>query len=49
MHQKALLGIANLLPADIDALLRIPHFGKAGAAKYGEAILSIVREFVNGD
>lgn len=46
LQQKALLGISNLLPTDTGALLRIPYFGKAGAEKYGSAILDIVSEFL---
>lgn len=45
LQQKAILGISNLLPQDMQSLLRIPYFGKAGAEKYGERILEIVREY----
>ena len=45
IQQKAILGIANLLPADKAALLRIPYLGKKGVEKYGEVLLEMVREF----
>ena len=45
LQQKALLGIANLLPTDPEALLNIPYFGKAGFDRYGDAILDIVRKY----
>lgn len=45
LQQKAILGISNLMPQDLQSLLRIPYFGKAGAEKYGERILEIVREY----
>lgn len=46
IQQKAILGIVNLLPADIDSLVRIPYFGKRSAEKYGEALLETVNAFV---
>ena len=45
MQQKALTGIANLLPGDEASLIGIPYFGKKRAGKYGEKILGIVREY----
>ncbi len=45
IHQKAVLGISNLLPADKASLLRIPHFGKKGAEKYGDVLLDMVRNY----
>lgn len=44
-HQKALLGISNLLPVDKAALVRIPYVGKRGVEKYGDEILALVKEF----
>ena len=41
--QKALIAIANLLPENIEALAKIPFFGKTRAAKYGEEILKVMR------
>ena len=46
LQQKALLGIANLLPSDHESLLLIPYFGKASAAKYGDTILDIVQKYI---
>ena len=48
LQQKALLGISNLLPQDLPSLLRVPYFGKAGAEKYGERILEMVKEYLSG-
>ncbi len=45
MQQKALLGIANLLPDTPRALEAIPYFGARSVAKYGFEILSIVRRY----
>ncbi len=44
-QQKAILGISNLLPADKEALLRIPHVGKRGVEKYGDEVLQIVAAY----
>lgn len=48
MRQKAILGISNLLPDSMDALVGIPYFGKQGAEKYGAAILEIVEKYRSG-
>lgn len=45
LQQKALLGIANLLPDSTDLLLTIPYVGKKGVEKYGEELLALVREY----
>lgn len=42
LQQKALLGIANLLPDSPDALLAIPYVGKKAVEKYGEELLKLV-------
>lgn len=44
MPQRALLGIANLLPRNIEALAMIPYVGEKRAHAYGEQILALVRE-----
>lgn len=46
IQQKAILGIVNLLPVDVDSLVRIPYFGKKGAEKYGEILLDMVNNYV---
>lgn len=45
LRQKAILGIANLLPEDKAALLRIPYFGKKGVEKYGDELLEMVQVY----
>lgn len=45
LHQKALLGIANLMPTDEAALLNVPHVGKKTVEKYGDTLLSIIEEY----
>lgn len=45
IQQKAILGIANLLPTSSQALGLIPYFGKRGAEKYGARILELVNEY----
>ena len=45
LQQKALLGIANLLPEDRQALLGVPYVGQKAVEKYGERILDIVRAY----
>ena len=45
IQQKAILGIANLLPTSSQALARIPYFGKRGTEKYGARILELVNEY----
>jgi len=46
LSQKALLGIANLLPDTPDALLRIPYFGNRSMEKYGQELLAVVARYV---
>ena len=46
MHQKALMGIVNLLPDTPAALEAIPYFGAKGVEKYGLEILGIVRKYM---
>lgn len=46
IQQKAILGIVNQLPADIDALVSIPYFGKKSAEKYGEILLDMINRYV---
>jgi len=46
LPQKALLGIANLLPDTPDALLRIPYFGNRSMEKYGRELLAVVDRYV---
>lgn len=46
IQQKALLGMVNLLPHDMEELIAIPYFGKASAEAYGEEILSIISAYV---
>lgn len=45
IQQKAILGIANLLPTNSQALGLIPYFGKRGAEKYGARILELVNGY----
>lgn len=45
MQQKALMGIANLLPDTPQALEAIPYFGAKGVEKYGFEILGIIRKY----
>ena len=45
LQQKAILGISNLLPGDVYALLRIPYLGKKSVEKYGEVLLQLVEEY----
>lgn len=45
LQQKAILGVCNLLPADVYALLRIPYLGKKSVEKYGEVLLQLVEEY----
>lgn len=46
IQQKAILGIVNQLPADRDALIAIPYFGKKSAEKYGEILLDMINRYV---
>lgn len=45
LQQKALIGIANMLPCTIDALLEVPYVGKRSVVKYGDDLLQMVREY----
>ncbi len=45
IQQKAMQGIANLLPSSKEELIRIPYFGKKSTEKYGAEILEIVVEY----
>lgn len=45
IQQKAVLGIVNQLPTDINALIAIPYFGKKSAEKYGEQLLEMVKRY----
>ncbi|MDR0894472.1 MAG: AAA family ATPase [Prevotellaceae bacterium] len=47
IQQKAMQGIANLLPKDEYALHQIPYLGEKGVKKYGNEILEIVRKYIN--
>ena len=46
IHQKAMLGIANLLPADRHALAAIPWLGRKTVEKYGDRLLEMVGEYL---
>ncbi len=46
LQQKALLGIANLLPETREAFAAIPYFATVGMEKYGAELLDIVRDFL---
>lgn len=43
LQQKALIGIANYLPEDKRALLRVPYVGQKAVEKYGDTLLDMVR------
>lgn len=45
LQQKALIGISNMLPRTIDALLEVPYVGKRSVVKYGDDLLEMVREY----
>lgn len=45
LAQKAIMGIANLLPADIENLMLIPYVGKRKADKYGNELLRMVADY----
>ncbi|MDR2883092.1 MAG: HRDC domain-containing protein [Alistipes sp.] len=47
--QKALIGIANTLPATVAQLGKIKGIGKAFIEKYGEQALSIVEDYRAGN
>lgn len=46
LTQKALIGIANELPASGRELLRMPGFGKKSLEMFGREILAIVQEYL---
>lgn len=46
LQQKALMGIANLLPTTTEDLERIPYCGKKTAEKYGLSVIKIVSSYV---
>lgn len=46
LQQKALLGIANLLPGSAAELVRIPYFGGRSMEKYGAELLAIVGKYL---
>ena len=45
LHQKALLGIANILPTNGRELLSIPGIGKKVAERYGKKLLEMVNDY----
>lgn len=45
LSQKAIVGIANLLPDSMDALLNVKGIGKDKARKYGQQIIDFVRQY----
>lgn len=45
LHQKALLGISNMLPTNGRELLTIPGIGKKVAERYGAKLLDIVNDY----
>ncbi len=46
LHQKSLLAIADKLPRDGKALLKIPGLGAAKVAKYGVELVQLVEDYV---
>lgn len=48
LQQKALIAIANLLPQDKEALAKIPFCGKVKAEKYGDEVLVVVKNAIEG-
>ncbi len=46
--QKAIIGISNRLPATPGHLIEVKGVGKVFVGKYGDAVLSIVRDFMSG-
>lgn len=48
LQQKALIAIANLLPQDKEALAKIPFCGKVKAEKYGDEVLAVVKNAIEG-
>lgn len=47
LSQKAVIGIANLLPSSMEKLMLIPYIGKGKADKYGKEILNIVEKYTS--
>lgn len=45
LHQKALIGIVNLLPSTVEELLIVPSVGKVTVEKYGAELLEILGNF----
>ncbi len=45
LHQKTLLGIADIAPTTKEELLSIKGFGKAKCEAYGAEILNLIREY----
>ena len=45
LHQKALIGIVNLLPSTVEELLIVPSVGKVTVEKYGAELLEILDNF----
>lgn len=45
LSQKAVTGISNVVPTEMETLMQIPGIGKGKADKYGVEILSITRRF----
>lgn len=48
LQQKALIGVANTLPASGRDLLKIPGIGKKIVENYGAKLLEIVDEYRKG-
>lgn len=48
LQQKALIAIANLLPQDKEALAKIPFCGNVKAEKYGDEVLVVVKNAIEG-
>lgn len=48
LQQKALIAIANLLPQDKEALAKIPFCGNVKAEKYGDEVLAVVKNAIEG-
>lgn len=48
LQQKALIAIANLLPQDKEALSKIPFCGNVKAEKYGDEVLAVVKNAIEG-
>lgn len=48
LQQKALIAIANLLPHDKEALAKIPFCGNVKAEKYGDEVLVVVKNAIEG-